>query len=376
MGRSVKDWDLEVYGLATPDLERALRSVGPVNAVGKSFGVFKLNHRNLGEVDVSIPRRDSNAGPGHRGIAVEGVPDMSVTEAARRRDLTINAILYDLHEDVLIDPFNGQHDIEARTLRAVDVTTFLDDPLRALRVLQFAGRLQFTVSPELLTLCAQAPIAELPAERILGEFSKLFLRSTKPSYGLSIGHESGLLAKLFPEAEPYLSSAQEKVIDRLVSDVLSGQEPPPLRLAMCLATWLAGAPQDAVTATLDRLNVYRLQGTNVRDTVLALVRHLEDPIETSGDLRWLSTRARVMDVLDLRCARGEDVEATRAHAAGLGVLREAPPQLLRGRDLKDLPISPGPQMGKLLAHVYAKQLDGDIETREQAFDAARVYLSD
>ena len=80
MGRSVKDWDLEVYGLATPDLERALRSVGPVNAVGKSFGVFKLNHRNLGEVDVSIPRRDSNAGPGHRGIAVEGVPDMSVTK--------------------------------------------------------------------------------------------------------------------------------------------------------------------------------------------------------------------------------------------------------------------------------------------------------
>jgi hypothetical protein len=83
-----------------------------------------------------------------------------------------------------------------------------------------------------------------------------------------------------------------------------------------------------------------------------------------------------MDVLDLRCARGEAVEDIRAHAAGLGVLREAPPQLLRGRDLKELPISPGPQMGKLLAHVYAKQLDGDIETREQAFDAARVYLSD
>ena len=96
LGRHVKDWDVEVFGLSAKDLERALRRVGRVNAVGKSFGVFKMHHEALGEVDVSIPRRDSNTGPGHRGIAVEGDPDMSTTEAARRRDLTINAISYDL----------------------------------------------------------------------------------------------------------------------------------------------------------------------------------------------------------------------------------------------------------------------------------------
>jgi len=375
MGRQVKDWDIEVYGLETRQLERALRTVGPVNAVGKSFGVFKLNHHELGEVDVSIPRRDSNAGPGHRGIAVEGVPNMSVHEAARRRDLTINAILYDLQNDVLLDPFDGQRDLDARTLRAVDVTTFLDDPLRALRVIQFAGRLQFAVASELLDLCAKAPIEELPSERILGEFSKLFLRSEKPSYGLSIGHESGLLQRLFPEAHPYLSQGQDQVIDALVQGGTYADEAPPVRLALCLATWLANAPADALTATLDRLNIYRLQGTNLREVVLAVVKHLDDPIQTSRDLRWLSTRATVAHVLRLRSARGEDIADTRAHAAALGVLREAPPQLLHGRDLKVLPIKPGPQMGKLLAHVYAKQLDGDIETHEQALEAARVSLS-
>ena len=131
--------------------------MGPVNAVGKSFGVFKLNDRSVGEVDVSIPRRDSNAGPGHRGISVEGNPDMTVTEAARRRDLTVNAILYDLQADALVDPFNGQRDLDLRTLRAVDADTFLDDPLRALRVVQFAARLEFEVAPSLLALCERSP---------------------------------------------------------------------------------------------------------------------------------------------------------------------------------------------------------------------------
>ena len=376
MGREVKDWDIEVYGLPTQALERALRGVGPVNAVGKSFGVFKLNHAGLGEVDVSIPRRDSNAGPGHRGIAVEGDPNMSITEAARRRDLTINAILYDLQDNVLLDPFHGQQDLASRTLRAVDVNTFLDDPLRALRVLQFAGRLRFEVAPELRALCAEAPIEELPAERILGEFSKLFLRGVTPSYGLAIGHETGLLSRLFPEAYPHLSETQDHVIDVLVRDALHSEEPTSVRLALCLATWLAHAPEPALTATLDRLNVYRLQGTNIREIVRSLVGHVDDPLETSRDLRWLSTHATVEHVLRIRSARGEDVTEIRAHAAGLGVLRNAPPQLLRGRDLKALPIAPGPEMGKLLAYVYAKQLDGDIETHEQALAAAHASLSD
>ena len=130
-----------------------------------------------------------------------------------------------------------------------------------------------------------------------------------------------------------------------------------------------------MTATLDRLNVFRLQGTNVRDVVVALVRHHHDPIQTSRDLRWLSTRAKVAYVLRLRAAHGENIADVRAHAAGLGVLQDAPPPLLQGRDLKRLSVTPGPEMGKLLARVYAKQLDGDIETHEQALTAARASIS-
>ena len=81
MGRESKDVDLEVYGLDAPELRRLLEGFGRVESVGESFQVFKL-----GEIDVSLPRRESKSGRGHRGFEVTGDPAMSVEDAARRRD--------------------------------------------------------------------------------------------------------------------------------------------------------------------------------------------------------------------------------------------------------------------------------------------------
>ncbi|HXB53881.1 MAG TPA: hypothetical protein VN461_03795, partial [Vicinamibacteria bacterium] len=94
LGLPVKDFDLEVYGLAADELERVLASAGRVDTVGQAFTVYKLSGLPGLEaaVDVSIPRRDSKVGPGHRGIAVMGDPGLSVEEASRRRDFTINAL--------------------------------------------------------------------------------------------------------------------------------------------------------------------------------------------------------------------------------------------------------------------------------------------
>ena len=136
------------------------------------FGVYKIKLGNL-DVDVSIPRRDSNIGPGHRGIEVSGDPNMSIEEASRRRDLTVNAMLYDPPEAILIDPQNGIKDLEKRLLRPVDPDTFLEDPLRAIRAVQFAARLEFDASPSLIELCKDATLEELPAERISGRMAKV-----------------------------------------------------------------------------------------------------------------------------------------------------------------------------------------------------------
>jgi len=135
IGLPPKDLDLEVFGLPATGLRAMLERFGRVDPVGESFTVYKL-----GDIDVSLPRRESKSGRGHRGFSVSGDPSMSVEEAARRRDFTVNAISWDPLTGEYLDPFDGRADIERRMLRAVDARTFADDSLRVLRALQFAAR--------------------------------------------------------------------------------------------------------------------------------------------------------------------------------------------------------------------------------------------
>ena len=137
----VKDLDCEVYGLPLDDLEKTLRTFGAVSLVGKSFGVLRLYGL---DVDWSLPRADS-AG---RKPTVRVDPHMPFADAFRRRDLTINAMGIDLHSGELIDPHNGQKDLKNNVLRSPDLETFVEDPLRFYRVMQFVGRFGMSVYPD------------------------------------------------------------------------------------------------------------------------------------------------------------------------------------------------------------------------------------
>jgi tRNA nucleotidyltransferase (CCA-adding enzyme) len=90
LGLAPKDLDIEVFGIAAPALRAVLERIGQVDAVGESFTVYKV-----GGLDVSLPRRESKTGRGHKGFTVEGDPDLSFEDAARRRDFTINAMSWD-----------------------------------------------------------------------------------------------------------------------------------------------------------------------------------------------------------------------------------------------------------------------------------------
>ena len=140
LGIASADVDIEVYGIEADRLRGLLGSVGRVDAVGESFTVYKV-----AGVDVALPRRESKVGRGHRGFEVTGDPFMSVEEACRRRDFTVNAILFDPLTDEYFDPFGGRRDLERRVLRMVDERTFPDDSLRVLRALQFAARFSLTM---------------------------------------------------------------------------------------------------------------------------------------------------------------------------------------------------------------------------------------
>src|SRR3954464_8920674 len=190
LGVSATNIDIEVFGLPGDRVAAVLESFGRVEPVGKSFQVFKV-----GDIDVSLPRRDSKTGRGHRGFEVTGDPSMSIEEAARRRDFTINAISWDPLTGEYLDPFDGRRDLERRLLRVVDARTFADDSLRVLRAIQFAARFELAVEAGTRAIALSIALDDLPAERIWGEFEKL-LGAPRPSIGFALALDLGVVQQL------------------------------------------------------------------------------------------------------------------------------------------------------------------------------------
>lgn len=377
MGLPAKDLDVEVHGLSASVLLRLLRRLGQVNEVGRSFGVYKLTAAGQ-TLDVSLPRRDSNAGPGHRGIQVEGDPHMGIVDAARRRDLTINAMLQDPLTGQVEDPFDGRRDLQAGRLRAVDAATFLDDPLRALRVVQFAGRFGFQPDPELVDLCRRAPLAELPAERILGELEKLLLRSPRPSVGLQIGRRTAVLARVLPELERAPAEAVDAAVDRAATHREQvGAEPRPL--ALMLGALLHLLEVEAVDACLDRLRVHRSLRYPLRDRVRGAVQGWPRVAHGPDDqtLRELAETEEVGLVCRVAWAATGRPEPLAAldRARLLGVEEQPLPRLVQGRDLRALGVEPGPALGALLDLVRRAQLEGRVGTTQEAVRLLHQHLA-
>jgi tRNA nucleotidyltransferase (CCA-adding enzyme) len=430
LGLSVKDYDVEVHGLTAQRLREAAASFGNVDEVGSAFSVLKVSGLPgvEGAVDFALPRRDSKIAPGHRGIAAVGDPFLSIAEAARRRDFTINALLVDPFSGEVEDPHGGLGDLEAKLLRAVDLKTFGEDPLRALRAVQLAARFEFRVDLATAELCAHMPLESLPADRIFGEIEKLLLKARRPSVGFAFMRDWGMLPMVAPELVALAATPQDpewhpegdvwahslQVVDEaalLIADL--GQDRP-RALTVMLGALCHDLGKAATTrfedgrirsrgheeagleptrALLDRWNVHTLLGYDVRSQVLALVADHLKPGElykerervSDGAIRRLARRCepdllyRVAraDCLGRRPGSFEPVamEWFRDKVRGLEVERKPPAPLLRGRDLVDMGVPPGPRMGEVLREVYERQLDGMITTIEEGRQEARSIIS-
>jgi tRNA nucleotidyltransferase (CCA-adding enzyme) len=427
LGLPVKDYDVEVYGLPADRLREVLASQGSVDAVGEAFTVLKVSGLPdvPGAVDVSLPRRDSKVGPGHRGIAVAGDAGLDLAEATRRRDFTINALLFDPAQNSFVDIYGGRADLEARRLRAVDAATFGEDPLRALRAVQFAARFELTVDPDTARLCAAMPLRELPAERIFGEIEKLLLKSRRPSIGFGLLRDWRLLESVAPELLPLADTPQDPewhpegdvwihtmlTIDRAAGEI--AELDPPRALSVMLAAlchdlgkppttkfedgrWRSRGHEEAgvapTEALLDRWNVHTWLGYDVRTQVVALVAHHLKPGQLYEDRERVSDGAirrlagKCEPLLLYHVARADCMGRTgdfppvamawfRGRVRDLNVAERPPEPLLRGRDVLALGVSPGPEVGRIVKAVYERQLDGALVTHDDAVIEARRLLS-
>lgn len=354
LGNAGKDLDIEVHGLPLESLLPLLRPLGHVNEVGRAFGVLKLRVQGV-ELDVSLPRRDSKEGLGHKGIRAESDPFIGVEGAARRRDLTINAIAWDPLEGRYEDPFGGREDLAQRVLRCVDPHTFTEDPLRALRVAQFAARFGFSVDPALERLCAEMNLHELPAERIRGEVEKLLLKGKDLAHGWHFAQRAGLWARVLPEWTDVPAE-----LDRVARIPVADE---PRRLALLYAAACRTNTLAEAESILDRLRVFRVGGFPVRRVVLSLLVRAPIAAGTPNDeeIRRLGEDAD----LDLLTALTGS-PTLEARAAALGVWEGPLPILLTGGDLAALGVPQGPKMGDWMDLIRAAQLRGELSTKADA----------
>jgi len=212
LGLEPKDIDIEVYQTDYPRLTSILQKYGKVDLVGKAFGVIKLTLDSGAIYDFSLARKDSKIenGVGHKAFAVTTDPNMTVKEGCARRDLTINSLAYNPRSSELIDPYNGYIDLQGRILRHTS-DQFIEDPLRVLRVMQFAARFDFVVADETTELCRtmQDQCRTLPKERIGEEFYKMFTKGTNIKAGLEFLVASGW-SKNFSEIHNLVGCQQDK----------------------------------------------------------------------------------------------------------------------------------------------------------------------
>ena len=408
-----KDVDIEVYGMDIDEIASVLRCRGlRVDAVGKAFGVLKINN----EIDVSVPRRENKVGVGHKGFDVMPDPNMSVEEAASRRDFTINSMAMRKNGEIL-DPFNGQHDLSIGLLRHTS-EAFVEDPLRVMRAMQFGARFNMVLHPDTVKLCRSMSHAkkELPKERIWEEWKKWALKGERPSQGLWILHRTHWLDREIddladtpqdPEWHPegdvfehtgHVVDAAAVIADReqldehdrlvLLLAALCHDFGKPSTTKMEGGRWRSkghcqagvehaerflgriGAPLAIIAEMLPLISEH-LVHAGIPDPSPKAVRRLANRIAPAS----IEALGRVVEADHSGrppLAKGNPLKVWVDKAHDLNVFSDKPQPILKGRHLIEQGVKPGKAMGVLLNKAFEAQLDGKFLNEEDA----RLWAND
>jgi len=404
-----------VYGIEAPRLIQLLRSRFGIDLVGQSFGVIKLRDA---PIDVSIPRRESKRGLGHKGFQIESDPLMDPHEAAARRDFTINAIALDPQDGRVDDPFNGLADLQSGVLRHT-TEKFSEDPLRVLRGMQFAARFELEPAAETIELCRAITPEGLAAERILGEWKKLILQGVRPSLGLAFLRDCGWI-RYFPELEALMGCEQDPrwhpegdvwthtlhCMDIFAAERI-GDEREDLTVGLAVLCHDFGKPtttrrqdgritargHDLVGVDLTRQFLHRMtQEADLVESVVPLVAFHPAPLQLyraqagAAAIRKLARRVERIDRL-VRVARADQAgrppiavdrfdagEWLLERAREMSIESQAPTPLVMGRHLIELGLEPGPRFGAILEECFDRQIDGEFSTVEAGIECARSIL--
>ena len=403
LGLPAKDVDVEVFGVPPQTLEREIGAKYAFDACGVSFGVLKIKHL---DIDVSLPRRETKRGTGHKGFSVDSDPSLSISEAAERRDFTINALYLDPITGEFADPFGGRDDLSSGMLRHVSAK-FSEDPLRVLRGMQFTARFGLSPAPETVELCRTMGMEGLPPERIFEEWRKLLLKGKAISAGLEFLRKTRWL-RFFPELERLHGCPQDpswhpegdvwrhtcRCLDAFAAE-RTGNDVEDLIVGLAVLCHDFGKPDTTFfDESAGRLRSPGHDEAGVAPT-LSFLRRLtaeerilvEVPPLVKCHMQPFSiwkSKAKDSAVRRLAARVGRIdrlVRVTRADKAGCGrpqpaagcedelrwleetarrleIADSAPKPILQGRDLIAAGLKPSPRFGEILSRAYDAQLSG------------------
>ena len=416
--KSIKDIDIEVYNISSLDaLEGMLKPFGKVNQVGKAFGVVKLRVDNF-EYDFSLPRVEKKIAKGHRGFSVELDSSLSFKEASSRRDFRINAIGYDILTKEFIDPHDGIKDLEQKTLRHISDKTFIEDPLRVYRAVQFSARFNLKLQQSTFNLCKSmvesGSLDELPKERVYEEFKKLLLKSSRPSIGFNLMLDLGIIKKYYPELYSLTKTPQDKryhkegnvwihtmmVLDEMAKLVKEYSNEEKLELLFGALCHDLGKPL-TTKVTKDKISAigHDIAGIEPTTTFLerltnqeSLIRGVTNLVKyhlrpfiyykngaKDSTIRALATKIQIKKLLILAKADSlgrvsidnnsyKACDWLEAKAKELNVFTKPLEPLIKGRDLIKIGLTPSAKFKEILDKLYRAQLKGQFSSKEEGLE--------
>ncbi|MFQ5663909.1 MAG: CCA tRNA nucleotidyltransferase [Terriglobia bacterium] len=393
LGREPADYDVATS--ARP--EEVLRLFARAVTVGAQFGVIKAQVEGE-EIEIATFRSDHGTQDGRhpREVRYARTPEQDV----RRRDFTINGLLYDPLKDEVVDFVGGREDLRAGLIRTIGEPQerFGEDKLRLLRAIRFSARFGYRIEENTWAALRanRASITQVSRERIRDELLKM-LTEGGAGRAFELLDASGLLEILLPQVAKMKGVAQPPEFhpegDVWVHTLmmLAKMERPSPTLALGVLLHDVGKPPTFRVAERIRFDEHSEVGAAMaaeiceglrlsnRETerVVALVRnHLRfkdaprmrpstfkrfismDGFEEHLELHRLDCLASHGDLTNWQFIK-EQVESLPPE-----VVR--PPRLLTGHDLKAMGYAPGPQMGRILAAVEEAQLEGTLKSPEEA----------
>lgn len=347
LGFTPKDIDVEVHGAVSYEaILEALTPFGKADVFGKSFGVIKI-----GDMDISLPRRDSKIGEGHRGFQIEVDPMMSLEEASSRRDFTINSIMFDTRDEVIIDPHGGIEDIANKTLKHTS-EAFSDDPLRVLRGVQFACRFNFTMDVATARLCQslKSEYASLASERVWTEFEKMLMKGTSFNAAFRVLRSTGWI-EFFPELDKSEGFKASQVARRCSEEKVK----PEVRMACILASVAADNNRQVLSCAPE----------GIRSMAKKLVETRQNELDTRMTVKSTARFLAPLTIRDLARAFVLDFPTIAQEAKVAGVLDGPEKPFLDGFMVMERGHK-GAEIGRILSEVLFLQDVGLVNSLEQA----------